>query len=413
MPTSTFALDSIISDGTSGELPRITSIVSPGSVSDALIAALKKPKQIPLARVDILDTASKTVIASVEDDVDEGSVTVDVSRGTRRTVQLRIVNDDGIYTPTSPSSYFAFNRLIRVYRGLRYIDSRGGETDEYVLLGTFLVDRAEVFVERNMSVLTVDGSDRWKIIATGGFPSAASFAVGTNINTVIREVAIASGLVDDDLNLDPLTDRASSLKTLGAQVQWEIGDDRSRFLLDFCEQFGLQVYFDPAGYLTTRDIPDPATTTPVWTFTSGKDAIMLGMTKVQNDLKLINHVIVSGENSQGTFSGARAERKDVDPASPTYIGTIGDRVFHHRAPLVTTTAQAQVVADLLYQQYALIDEEIKLPTVCIPYIEGNDVIEIVEPTLAKVNDRYLVRRFDVSLREARMVIETKKGRPIS
>jgi hypothetical protein len=76
-------------------------------------------------------------------------------------------------------------------------------------------------------------------------------------------------------------------------------------------------------------------------------------------------------------------------------------------------AQAQIVADLLYQKYALIDEEIKLPTICLPHLEGNDTIEIIDPTWAKVNDRYLAQRFDIVQRESRMVIETKKGRPIS
>lgn len=398
-------------------LSRLTLLATPDTVSDAFIAAITSAKQTPIARVDILEPTSKTVVASVEDDVDDGSVTVDVSRGNRRTFQIRLLNADGRYTPTATMTYFAFNSLVRVYRGFRYIDSRGGETDEFCLLGTFMVDRPEVFVERNMSVMTVDGSDRWKVIASGGFPGPTSprtFAVGTHVNEIIREVAILSGLTDDELNLDQLNDRTNATKTLTTKLQWEIGDSRADFLKNLCDQFALDIFFDVSGLLTTRPTVDPTTVSPRWTFSPSEVGVMLGVTKVQSDLNLFNDIIVSGETSQGTFTGARAEKADTDPASPTSIyGTMGRRVFHYKAPLVYGNEQAALVAQKLYAEKCLVDEEIKLPTICLPHLDGNDVIAITEGTWSRVDDRYLAQRFDVPLREARQVIETKKGRAIS
>jgi hypothetical protein len=289
----TFSLNAFLSDGTPLEPSRIVKISSPGSVSDAFLAALTLPKMIRCTW-----TSSTVALGRSSSLLPKTSMRHRHRRRLARyarTAQLRIVNDAGRYTrlsSTTRSSSIGSSRLLR----LRYLDSRGGET-EYVLLGTFAVDRPEVFVERNMSVLTVDCSDRWKMIATGGFATGASYAIGVDINTIIHDIAIVSGLADDDLNLDPLTDRAVSLKTIGTRVEWEIGDDRSAKLLDLCEQFALQVFFDPAGFLTTREIPEPATTTPVWTFVAGEDAVMLGITKAQNDLRLINHIIVSGESS--------------------------------------------------------------------------------------------------------------------
>lgn len=412
MPSSSFSIDAELSDTTPLEPERLVVLSSPEAPTQAFLDALKNPKHLPLARVEVLNSTSKAVEATLTDIVDEGTVTVDVTRGTRRTLQLRIVNDDGLYTPISSNDYFFFNRLIRVYRGLRYVDSRGGETDEYVLLGTFYVDRPEVFVERGMSVMTIDASDRWKKIATGGFPTARSYASGTHVNTIIRQIAIDCGLTDEDLNLDPLTDWATSEKQLGTTFEWELGGDRSQTLLDLCNQFGLECFFDVAGFLTTRPTPDPTKITPVWTFASGEDAVMLGVTKIQNDLKLINHLVVSGENSDGVFSGVRVEIKDTDPGSPMYVnGPLGDRFMHHMAPLVTTVAQATKVATKIWQENAQIEEEIKLPTICLPHLQGNDVIEVVEP-LSQVNDRYLARRFDVALRETRQTVETQKGRAL-
>lgn len=405
--TKTVSLDAVIALNYPSDSLVRTIYSQPGFVSTDLVAALKAGRQEPIAKVRILNSSTRLLIAEVTDDVDDGSVTVDVSRGTRRTVQLRLVNKNGQYTPTTSSDYFSFNSLIQVYRGLRYTSSDGYETEEYVLLGTFMVDRSEVFVERNMAVLTVDGSDLWKKIATGGFPAGFSYAAGTDINTVIAKVANDSGIDSKYLSL------WAGGYTLGKDIAWEPGASRSDFLSNLAKQYGLQMYFDVNGYLVTKPIPDPVTTAPVWSFTKGEDAVMLGVTLVQSDLKLVNHIIVTGENSDGSQSGARAEIRDNDPTSPTYWETIGDRTLLYSAPLVATNAQALLVAQKLYAENALIEEQIKLPSICLPHLEGNDVIEVVEPDLAKVNDKFLCQRFDVPLRETRMVIETKRGRPLA
>lgn len=376
------------------------------SISDAFRQALMAGVQTPIVKVEILDAITRAPIRTITT-VDDGSVTVDVTRGTRRTVQLRLSNKDGQFTPTDSSSAFAFNNLIAVYRGLK--TSAG---DEYIRLGTFFTDRPEVFAERNMAVLTVDGSDFWKKIATGGFPSGFSYPIGTHINTIIAKVAETAGITSRWIRLDPLSSRTSASRLTGTTMEWEPGASRNDFLTNLATQFGIHIYFDPYGVLTSREVPDPVTSSPVWTFMAGADAIMLGVTKIQNDLKLINHVIVSGEGSNGIPTGARADIRDNDPNSPTYWQRIGDRVMTYAAPLVTTNEQAMAVARKLYAENCLIEENIKVPTICLPQLEGNDVFEVVEPTWAKISSRYLAQRFDIPLRDSRMTIEAKTGRPL-
>lgn len=380
-------------------------------ISEGFAAALVAPRQHPIAKVEVLDASTRSVVDTITD-IEEGSVTVDVSRGTRRTVQLRLTNEDGRYSQVSAASTFSFSHLLRPYRGLRYLDADGTTVEEYVPLGTFMIDRPEVFVERNMSVITIDGSDLWKKIATGGFSTGQSFAVGTNINTVLSQAAQASGIGSAYLKFDQLLGRTSSYKTLGATFAWEPGDSRADFFTNFAVQWGLQVFFDPMGFLVTEEMPNPTTTPPVWSFSAGEDSILLGLTKINSDLKLFNHIIVTGEASGGVPSVARYEIVDNNPGSPTYTGSIGDRVMLYASPQVTTNEQAKVVAEKLYRENCLIEEELKVPTICLPHLEGNDVIEVREPTWSHVSDRYLCQRFDIPLRESRMTIETKKGRPM-
>jgi len=379
-------------------------------MSDGFIAALKSSNQRSITKVEILDSESLAVLKTLTN-VDDGSVTVDVSRGTRRTFQLRISNKDGMFTPKTWESDLSFGRTVRIYRGLQFYDPTVNKlVDEYALLGTFLIDRPEVFVERNMSVITLDGSDLWKKIASGGFPSGYSFAANTHVNTIIAKVAEISGITVERMSLDPLDSLTDNERLTNSIVAWEEGDNRSDFLQNIVTQFGLYVYFTPSGILTSEKAKQPSDQTPVWHFSPGEDSVMLGVTKTQSDLKLVNHIIVTGESAYSTY--ARYEIQDTDPDSPTYVnGPMGNRVLLFRAPQVYNTTQAANVALKLWLENALVEENIKVPSLCLPHLEGNDVVEVTEP-ISGVADKYLAQRFEIPLRDFRMTIESKKGRVI-
>src|SRR5688500_12731481 len=79
----------------------------------------------------------------------DGTVDLDVSRGTRRTLTMSFLNEDAEFSPTSEWGGLLYvNRLIRLHRGL--VVSQQGDV-EYVPIGTFMVDKTETLVERGMS----------------------------------------------------------------------------------------------------------------------------------------------------------------------------------------------------------------------------------------------------------------------
>jgi hypothetical protein len=382
------------------------------NVSSDFIKALKADRQTVLTKVNILEGQYRYPIATLTD-IDDGSVSVDTSRGTRRTCQLRLPNEGGTHTPTSLTSNFSYSTLIQPYRGLRFVSSVSGKVvDEYVLLGTFMVDKPEVFVERGMSVITVDGSDLWKKIAIGGFASPCAFTSGTHINTVITQVATDAGIPSNWLTLNALSDRATTEKTLTNTVQWELGDNRSDFLTSFAAQWGINLFFSPAGYLYSEEVTDPSAEEPVWTFQKGIDATMLGLTYLTTDTALMNHVIVTGESASSGTVEKLYEIYDNDPNSASYVGRIGHRTYVYSGPQITTAVQAELAGIKLYREKCLIDETIKLPTLIIPQLEGGDVIRVIEPDFTFLDQKYLCTRFDISLRDSRMVIDTKRAKPM-
>lgn len=631
--SGTTTSEAVISTSISMVESRRTIYSAPWNVTDDFKNACRASKQIPIVLVQALDKYL-VPIADITDDVEDGNVTIDVNRGTRRTVQLRLVNEGGKYTPNDSSDYFFWNNIIRVHRGLRYIGSDGIETDEYVCLGTFMVDRPEVFVERNMSVLNIDGSDFYKKVATGGFSGQMSFPEGALVGDVISRILQDAGIPPYQMNIynmddesDPwassnlvtnpsfetnttgwdspasptvwettgiswnaklyigsgatLTRTASPyqapnggswcLKVSGAScraahctvtasfvkgksyyvkayfrkvtptgpvsgisgfigssgymkttyptniadtsqgscylyswpedshdasfygldekpwvemtmvwkpsqnyssaelyfynhnidlvwdqksvnkpgqsvvigeteytamaqdyyldavyvgeynvdtmvserrtqnpVQWLYGDSRDKLLQDLLNQFSLDGYFDVYGVYRVVKKKDPTEEIPIWTFSPGEDSTMLGISRIQDDMQLVNHIIVTNEGSNTYTNTIASEVQVTDTNSPYHKTRIGDRVMVFKMSQISSQTTADEAARNMFRKYGSIAEEIKLPTLCLPFLEGNDVVSVVEP-LSGTSDNYSCQRITVPLREIRMNIESKRS----
>lgn len=645
----TLSADSTIVSSLVTDQSRRTVYSAPWNVTTDFRNACRASKQIPIVLVQALDKFMN-VVADITDDVDDGSVTIDTNRGTRRTLQLRLVNEDGKYTPKVPGDYFYWNNLIRVHRGLRYIASDGIETDEYVCLGTFMVDRPEVFVERNMSVLTVDASDLYKKIGTGGFARASIWPAGTRVPEIISGILKDASIPPTQMCIDGLDDfddivtqtnmvsnpsfetnttgwdsptapitmsfsgisfdahayygsgatltrtaatetfqapfgdsyvlkvsgasckaahttvtgpfykgtryyiRAfvrkvtpsdsygwvnclignsnyletvvpsyvsdsatatvtitswpydnddipddlkafydiddqpyqeisfmwkplltysnaelyfyasnitvvatpdgspvityagatqaytyseaqdsrwardyyldsvyvgtlasgtiSSDKRTSSPITWMPGDSRNEALQKLLTEYSLDGYFDVYGVYRVIRKKDPEQENPVWTFEPGEDSTMLGITRVQDDLKLINHIILTNENSDPYSVVVTQEKQVTDTTSPYHKSRIGDRVMLIKASQISSTSLMQTTIDNLFREYCSIAEEIKLPTICLPFLEGNDVIAIKEEK-SDIDARYLCKRISIPFRETRMQIETTRSESVT
>jgi hypothetical protein len=169
------------------------------AVSSSFLAALKDPVHTFRSKMVVLDTNFNPVYEFLDSGVKsndatktmtDGSVDVDVTRLTRRTFNASVLNPDSIWSPRSDwGGLFYVNRLIRLYRGIDF-----GSATEMVPVGTFMIDNADVAVERNMSMVVLSGSDLWKKLSKSMFPKAKTWAAGTSINTVIDAIADAAGI---------------------------------------------------------------------------------------------------------------------------------------------------------------------------------------------------------------------------
>lgn len=375
------------------------------AVSSSFLAELKNPVHTFRSKMVVLDTNFNPVYEFLDSGVKsndatrtmvDGNVDIDVTRLTRRTFTASVLNPDSIWSPRSDwGGLFYVNRLIRLYRGIDF-----GSATEMVPVGTFMIDNADVAVERNMSMVVLSGSDLWKKLSKSMFARAKTWDAGTSINTVIDAIADAAGI--QYRNLDPLTNRAAADRELSKKFSVEQGDNRGDALAALCKAYAIDVYFDTLGRLTTQDFRRPGDSSVVYTYDPNDNNNLITIKSSYTDSNLYNVVLVLGTKDKDNIIVARVS--DTDPTSVTNISRLGERVFKYESENIGTQAVADSTAESLFYKHVLINEDITLETICNPAYEGNDVIHVDEREFSQLNGNYRLKAFTVPLSSSRQTL---------
>lgn len=366
-------------------------------------AALASPVHTMTVKAQVLDTDFNVVEGGefydtgsekyIQNYIVDGTVSGDITRATRRTLQLSILNQNAQFSPNSAwGGLFYVNRLIRVFRGIRF-----GDYEEYVPVGTFMIDSADVVAERNMSVVAITGSDLWKKFAKAKFGVPVKYTAGTTLNTVIKDMASKAGVTS--YVLDTLDGRTSNSTTLQADHNYEMADEIGQALLTLGTDFGLDIYFDPLGRLVTRDMRTITDTAVVWTYDTAQDESLLMAKASYSDDLLYNHIVVTGTADQSNV--IHSVYKDTNPSSPTNVNRIGLRTYRYESSLIKTQEQADATALKLFLTHVVTTEDVELQAICNPAFEGNDMVAVREGDYTKLNSSYRMRTFEVPLSTSR------------
>lgn len=377
-------------------------------MSQAFQRELRREHQYA-TKVEMLDTdfkpvEGKTLFSAnntneITNFISDGNIDVDTTRGTRRTAELTLLNPSSEFTPatagfdaTGPwTGEVYLNRIVRIHRGLYVVDN-----PEYVCVGTFMIDNAEVISERNMSLVVITLSDLWKKLSKSYTLRPQNYPVGTAYVDILLDLLAVTG-ADEPLApiIDNLSGRSSEEKTISEKLTVEEGTSRGDKMKELAEGWDIDVYFDPYGRFILQDRKDAKDKIEVWQFYSSadRDGMLTSLRRAFTDDNLYNHVIVVG----GGDTPVRVERIDTDPRSNTNVNLIGDRVLLIKDDKVTSTEKANKALDKAWANRFQIAETITAETICNPALEGDDVIRITERDFAKVDATYRLAQFTVPL----------------
>jgi hypothetical protein len=129
--------------------------------------------------------------------------------------------------------------------------------------------------------------------------------------------------------------------------------------------------------------------------------------KTVNDSRIYNHIFVEGGSAETAIVYAEAENNLA--GSPTRIGKIGDRLYQYVSGFITTTQQAQDVADSFLKVHALEEFEANLGTLMIPWLEAGDIVEFIDPNpYPNQPERFLLSSFNIPLKLGPMSSTVKR-----
>ncbi len=373
--------------------------------SAAFDAAVVSSLQARSTRVTLLrsDFSDEAFLTGADGILIDGQVSTDSDR--RRSATMRVVDAGQALSPNDASDVFFPNRMFRIERGVGV-----GSGFEYVTLGTFLVDRPIVTVGPAGTTIDVQMQDRFKLAIKSRLTKPETYDSGRRIGDVIVEIAQRGGMGIDRYSID------DGGKSLVVDRFVDPGAERVTTMLNLAHDYALDLYVDAEGYLAT----EPSLTSldgvsPVWTFSRGSQAIMLGLTKELSDDRLYNHVLVSGEATD--LDPVSAEARDLNPESPAYnpvdgSGPIGDRLYTYSSAMIRDTQMAQEVADALLLRVALIEEAIRVPSIVHPALEVGDAVSVMEPASGTA-DTYIVDALDMPIGPGSMTFTARKLRSLT
>lgn len=249
-----------------------------------------------------------------------------------------------------------------------------------------IADSGDVITE-SISVTALDYSKRCK---QSKFSRATMFTEDQRIVDIIRNLAANAGVFKHKLPETLVT-------VLGKDTTWERDAERWTVMQDIAGANNYDVWFDAEGFLRLTPQTDPLLTPATMVLSTGPTGNLVSRGRKTSDSSLFNHVTVVGESSDKNLPLVFGEAINDNIASPSSVQNIGDRVKNVTNSLITSSQQAQEVAEIMLTIAALEEFELDFSSLLLPWIEAGEVLEMNESDACWAPARYLITNLTVPL----------------
>lgn len=359
------------------------------------VDAIHGPVTKVTRRIDIYESDATTLWKS-NVGFSEGSVSIDQSRQERRTMTCALDNLSG--DMKSYPGGFWYDKVIKPFRGVKHADGSSWERQ----LGEFRVDTLDT--DAHPSLVKVSCRDNTKLLLTSKFVNTTSFAANQPVENIIQGILVSGGVTRYRLGVTG--------KNTGRVFTFERGTERWKAIEEICQAYNLEPYFDFDGFFVLKIYADPFLGAEEYTFQTGVNSNIAAFNKKTSDTRIYNHILVTGESAETI--PVWAEAKNTLAGSPTNIARLGQRLYQYTSSFITTTQQAQDVADRYLQRHALESFEVSVESIVVPYLEAGVVVGFLDPDPAPGDPtKYLLSSLDIPLKLGAMSLNVKRVRPVS
>lgn len=236
--------------------------------------------------------------------------------------------------------------------------------------GEFVID--EIVSQHFPDTVTIKGRDYVAKLMSSEFKVDTAFTASDQLEDVIKSIA-TNGRIDPLKIIVPTTNIA-----LGKDFYFESGSSRWDAIKTLANSFNYEVYFDASGFLTMRTFREPVTSPLSFSFRTGpNEGSVANWEKRTSRTQMFNVVVVTGEATDTIPVYGIAENHS--PSSPTSIENLNqESVYKYTSSFITTTQQAQDLANSWLNVYSLEDYDLSLETLILPWLEVGDIIEFIQ-----------------------------------
>lgn len=349
-------------------------------VSDTFRSALVQSHRV-VSKVQVINGAG-TLLAELP--VNDGNIKIE-DVAIRRSVDVTLVDPDGRYTPgTSSDLLYPSGNELRLFRGIRFPDG----TEELIPLGVFGITKVRTDDSGEGFRIRVEGYDRARRVQRARLTSNLSIAIGTNYGTAI--IGILNTAYPNIQTEFQATTRTTP------NLNFEAGKDPWKIAQDMATNIGYELFFDVNGICRGQPIPDYSSSSIAWAWDEDEYDTALYYNRQLDNEQNYNYVVVTGE-SPDNAAPVRAEARDEDPLSPTYIyGPYGIVTYFYSSQFIRTEAQAQDTADGLLNRVRGTMEQLDFSAIANPALDVGDVIRVIR-SRSKIGAEFIVDKLSMSL----------------
>lgn len=244
-------------------------------------------------------------------------------------------------------------------------------------IGEFMIDNLsnDYFPDQ----IKVTGRDYAKKLMNSKISQSTTFVAGTKLRDVVKAVAINGGVNPNKMRV------GIGDEVLASDMAFERGTDRWSVVKSACDSYDYEVYFDAFGYFVVRSYLDPTTSPTAWTFKTGLEedpdgANLVSYSRSTNDSRIYNKVAVFGDPADSEerlpYFG---EASNTDPASPTNISRLGERLLVIETNWLGSDAECQQLAEDRLKIVALESYEINFSSIYYAWLEVGEIAEVLDP----------------------------------
>ncbi len=323
--------------------------------------------------VEVLDKDLNT-IETIQGLSTGGSINISSESLLRRTGSLSFTLVDYLM-PKQESLLWITNR-IRIYVGIENASSLDSDITHFCI-GTFYITEPNIDIDSASRSITITLEDNMMKWDQEELERKLVIEAGTPLHTAVEELMRYYGEFNIDVEFTELT--------IPYKLEFSEGDNISSVLTKLRDLYMDWVcYYDVEGIFRfkkmqiQREDGEPIS----WSFVNEGDHIT-SFKESFTYKELKNKVIVIGSTDEKTGLTPRAEAKITNEESPFHEDKIGIKKKVIADSSLSTESQCNAKARYELFKSSTFQERLDITTAPIYFLDGNDIVEIIDPTTNK------------------------------